>query len=87
MSGEQAPAPTRGRRAVDAAGDSAGDESGDPGAAAAVPVEDMVPREDIGDRTTGALLAELADKNWKVRPPKPSRNCIMGRPAVTSSRD
>ncbi|XP_043214122.1 cytoskeleton-associated protein 5-A-like isoform X2 [Amphibalanus amphitrite] len=65
VSGEQPPAPTRGRRAVDAAAD--GDDSGEREPAAAAPVEDLVPREDIGDRVTGALLTELADKNWKVR--------------------
>ena len=25
-----------------------------------------MPREDIGDRVTSALIAELGDKNWKV---------------------
>ncbi|KAF0310307.1 Cytoskeleton-associated protein 5 [Amphibalanus amphitrite] len=65
VSGEQPPVPTRGRRAVDAAAD--GDDSGEREPAAAAPVEDLVPREDIGDRVTGALLAELGDKNWKVK--------------------
>ena len=63
VSGEQPPAPTRGRRAASAADgeDGPADQEGP-----AAPVEDLVPREDIGDKVTSALIAELGDKNWKV---------------------
>lgn len=30
-------------------------------------MEDLFPRVDVGGKFDGALIAELADKNWKVR--------------------
>ncbi|XP_037087768.1 LOW QUALITY PROTEIN: protein mini spindles-like [Pollicipes pollicipes] len=64
---EQPPAPTRGLRAAPDAGGGGDEEGGGGPAPADAPAEDLVPRTDIGDRVTSALLAELADKNWKVR--------------------
>ncbi|XP_029636093.1 cytoskeleton-associated protein 5 isoform X2 [Octopus sinensis] len=32
-----------------------------------VNVEDLIPRTDIGDKITSEILAEMGDKNWKIR--------------------
>lgn len=32
-------------------------------------VQDLLPRVDISGQITEALLNQLADKNWKVKPP------------------
>eukprot|EP00741_Cyanophora_paradoxa_P012453 tig00020610_g12032.t1 len=73
--GEPVAPPTRSLRAKRAAGPAAGASAGKPGAAsaaAAAAYEEEeeaggLPRTDVSGQVTGKLLAELGDKDWKVR--------------------
>ncbi|XP_005107466.1 cytoskeleton-associated protein 5 [Aplysia californica] len=69
VKGVNPPAPTR--KVMSAGGkddeeDEDGEENGEENEGE-VPVQDLVPRNDISEKITEALLTELADKNWKVR--------------------
>eukprot|EP00058_Branchiostoma_floridae_P023061 XP_002608551.1 hypothetical protein BRAFLDRAFT_98911 [Branchiostoma floridae] len=68
MSGEKPPAPTRGLRKK-SEGEEGGDEEGEEeeDQAAAINIEDLVPRTDVSERMRPELMNELGDKNWKVR--------------------
>lgn len=79
--GETAPAPTRGAKAKRSGGNNAqNDEDDDEDSTASERkqplaagsseqdlINDLIPRVDISGQITDGLLAELADKNWKVR--------------------
>ena len=68
MKDEKPSAPTRGRAAGGGDGDDDDDEDDDEdGGGAAAAMEDLVPRNDVGGKFDGALITEMADKNWKVR--------------------
>ncbi|GAB1602380.1 cytoskeleton-associated protein 5-like isoform X1 [Argonauta hians] len=62
---EKAPVPTRGVKNVSQDQEDASEENESGGETNAI--EDLIPRTDIGDKITGDILAEMADKNWKVR--------------------
>ncbi|XP_019623074.1 PREDICTED: cytoskeleton-associated protein 5-like isoform X4 [Branchiostoma belcheri] len=68
MSGEKPPAPTRGVRKR-SEGEEGGEEEGEEeeDQAAAINIEDLVPRTDVSERMRPELMNELGDKNWKVR--------------------
>ncbi|XP_066276419.1 cytoskeleton-associated protein 5-like isoform X5 [Branchiostoma lanceolatum] len=68
MSGEKPPAPTRGLRRK-SEGEEGGEEEGEDkeDQAAAINIEDLVPRTDMSERMRPELMNELEDKNWKVR--------------------
>ncbi|RUS89220.1 hypothetical protein EGW08_003030 [Elysia chlorotica] len=71
MKGVKPPAPTR--KLLSAAADDGADEEGgedggdDDAGGAEVEVQDLIPRNDISEKITDALLTQLTDKNWKVR--------------------
>lgn len=72
VSGESAPAPTRG---PNVGGDEEEEEEGTEegggagGAAAAKPVSmaDIMPKVDISGQIKPDLIKEMGDKNWKIR--------------------
>ncbi|XP_048241542.1 cytoskeleton-associated protein 5-like isoform X2 [Haliotis rufescens] len=64
---QKPPAPTRGIVAVEEEDEEENGGDGGGGAAEEVNVQDLMPRNDISEKITEELLAELADKNWKVR--------------------
>ena len=67
MSGETAPAPTRGPNVRSA--DDEGEEETSGGGAAAAPVSlaDLMPKVDISGQIKSDLIKELGDKGWKIR--------------------
>lgn len=68
VKGEKPPAPIRGVSPSTNDGDDAeGSDNDNDAKGGAVPIEDLIPRTDIGDLITEHILAEMADKNWKVR--------------------
>ena len=69
VSGETAPAPTRGPN-VRSADEEAEEESGGGGggaAAAPVSLADLMPKVDISGQIKSDLIKELGDKGWKIR--------------------
>ena len=67
MKDEKPPTPTRGRGAGggdDGADDE--DDGEDVGGGGGAAFEDLVDRVDVGAKFEGAIITELADKNWKV---------------------
>ena len=62
MSGETAPAPTRGPNVC-----SAEEESGGGAATAPVSLADLMPKVDISGQIKSDLIKELGDKGWKIR--------------------
>ncbi|XP_012235678.1 protein mini spindles isoform X2 [Linepithema humile] len=69
-SGEVLPAPVRGAKAkrANAANEDEDEDEEEKKAGGSEPeLNELVPRVDISGQITEALLAELADKNWKVR--------------------
>ncbi|XP_044594200.1 protein mini spindles isoform X1 [Cotesia glomerata] len=66
--GERPPEPTRGPKSRDKkVADDAEEEEEENYVAETVDINDLIPRVDISNQITEALLAELGDKNWKVR--------------------
>lgn len=68
MKGVKPPAPTR--KLLSAAQDEADEdeeENADENEGADTEVQDLVPRTDISEKITDALLTQLTDKNWKTR--------------------
>ncbi|ESO04897.1 hypothetical protein HELRODRAFT_78594 [Helobdella robusta] len=67
---EKPPAPTRGLKPANDVSNDGEDGEGDDAAGDdgnEVNINDLIPRVDISDKMTDALLSELEDKNWKVR--------------------
>lgn len=64
VKGEKPPPPTRG---LTAGAEGAEEEEDDENTPQEEDVSDLIPRNDIGDKFTTALMEELNDKNWKVR--------------------
>uniref|UniRef100_UPI003AB1091D cytoskeleton-associated protein 5-like n=1 Tax=Centroberyx gerrardi TaxID=166262 RepID=UPI003AB1091D len=60
------PAPTRGssKRSED---QEEGEETEEQEEGGAADVVDLLPRTDISDKITGAMVAKIGDKNWKIR--------------------
>jgi len=73
VKGEKPPAPTLGLAPKGEDDEEGGEDVGDGGgggeasSAPAVNLADLIPRNDISDQITPALITELGDKNWKVR--------------------
>ena len=66
---EKPAAPSRGRAAGGGDDDGADDDDDeDEGGGGGAAMEDLIPRVDVGAKFDGALINELADKNWKVSP-------------------
>ena len=71
VSGESAPAPTRGPNVggdEEEEDEEGGEASGGGGASAApVSMADLMPKVDISAQIKPDLIKELGDKNWKIR--------------------
>ncbi|XP_071956177.1 cytoskeleton-associated protein 5-A-like isoform X2 [Antedon mediterranea] len=75
VTGTSPPAPFRGVKKEEKTDDVDGDDGeddgdedvGDVGGGAAPSIQDLVPRVDISDQITSALIEELGDSKWKVR--------------------
>ena len=72
VSGESAPAPTRGPNVggdeeEEEEGASEGGGAGGGAAAAPKSLADMMPKVDISSQIKPDLIKELGDKNWKIR--------------------
>ena len=70
VSGETAPAPTRGpnvRSADEEAEEESGGGGGGGAAAAPVSLADLMPKVDISGQIKSDLIKELGDKGWKIR--------------------
>ncbi|XP_033753517.1 cytoskeleton-associated protein 5-like [Pecten maximus] len=66
VKGEKPPAPTRGP-IVPAGGEDADEEDEEAGETEESNMADLIPRNDVGEKFTPELMAEMADKNWKIR--------------------
>lgn len=64
VKGEKPPPPTRG---VVAGAEGADEEEEEDAPQEEVNVADLIPRNDIGEKFSPALMEELCDKNWKIR--------------------
>ena len=66
---ETAPAPIRGPNVKVEGGDQDGGGAGEEGGGAPAPVSlaDLMPKVDISGQIKEELIAELGDKNWKIR--------------------
>ncbi len=74
MSGESAPAPTRGpsvggdeEEEEEGGGEGGGAGAGGGASAAPVSMADLMPKVDISGQIKPDLIKELGDKNWKIR--------------------
>lgn len=66
VKGEKPPAPTRGP-VTSSGGDEEDEDEEEGGEEGESNVADLIPRNDIGEKFTPEFMAEMADKNWKVR--------------------
>ncbi|OWF42942.1 cytoskeleton-associated protein 5-like [Mizuhopecten yessoensis] len=66
VKGEKAPAPTRGP-VIPTGGDEEDDDDEEGGETEESNSTDLIPRNDVGEKFTPELMAEMADKNWKIR--------------------
>ncbi|KAK3102168.1 hypothetical protein FSP39_009299 [Pinctada imbricata] len=67
VKGEKPPAPVRGLKSGGGGKDDDEDEDEADDGGEEPAMEDLVPRNDIGDKITEELINSMADKNWKIR--------------------
>ncbi|XP_060086364.1 cytoskeleton-associated protein 5-like [Ylistrum balloti] len=66
VKGEKPPAPTRGP-VIPPGGEEEDEEDEEGGETEESGMADLIPRNDVGEKFTPELMAEMADKNWKIR--------------------